>query len=167
MNGPGTTTSVVRPGRVTFSVSTLPPRTLPSTTVCFGACNLKSTSQSLGQAGGKNAVDVVVVERSHCPKCGSPRRSEYRGRVVQKCPGLRADGTPYAAIPGTPGPPVPASDGLSILLPQTSVNVFEACKLLPLEFRLFLRTSVRGLGVVFQHPLCRDFPLHNSCHVRA
>jgi hypothetical protein len=65
--------------------------------------------------GSKNAVDVVVVERSHpaavasvlwrrggakeaCPKCGSPCRSEYWGRVVQKCPGLRADGTPYSSI---------------------------------------------------------------------
>jgi len=48
--------------------------------------------------GSKNAVDVVVVERSHCPKCGSTRRSEYWGRLVQKCPGLRADDTPYAAI---------------------------------------------------------------------
>jgi hypothetical protein len=36
--------------------------------------------------GSKNAVDVVVVERSHCPKCGSSRRSEYWGRLVQKCP---------------------------------------------------------------------------------
>jgi len=50
--------------------------------------------------GSKNAVDVVVVERSHCPKCGSSRRSEYWGRMVQKCPGLRADGMPYAAIIG-------------------------------------------------------------------
>jgi hypothetical protein len=41
---------------------------------------------------------VVVVERSHCPKCGSSRRSEYWGRMVQKCPGLRADGTPYSSI---------------------------------------------------------------------
>ena len=40
--------------------------------------------------GSKNAVDVVVVERSHCPKCGSSRRSEYWDRMVQKCPGLRA-----------------------------------------------------------------------------
>jgi len=48
--------------------------------------------------GSKNAVDVVVVERSHCPKCGSARRSEYWGRMVQKCPGLRADGTPYTSI---------------------------------------------------------------------
>jgi NMD protein affecting ribosome stability and mRNA decay len=47
--------------------------------------------------GSKNAVDVVV-ERSHCPKCGSSRPSEYWGRLVQKCPGLHADGTPYAAI---------------------------------------------------------------------
>jgi len=46
----------------------------------------------------KTAVDVVVVERSHCPKSGSARRSEYWGRMVQKCPGLRADGTPYTAI---------------------------------------------------------------------
>ena len=38
----------------------------------------------------KNATDVVVVERSHCPKCGSSRRSEYWGRLVQKCPGIRA-----------------------------------------------------------------------------
>jgi hypothetical protein len=48
--------------------------------------------------GSKNAVDVVVVERSHCPKCGSARRSEYWGRLEQKCPGLRADGTSYTAI---------------------------------------------------------------------
>jgi hypothetical protein len=32
------------------------------------------------------------------PKCGSSRRSEYWGRLVQKCPGLRTDGTPYTAI---------------------------------------------------------------------
>ena len=32
--------------------------------------------------GSKNAVDVVVVERSPCPKCGSSRRSEYWGKVV-------------------------------------------------------------------------------------
>ena len=68
-------------------------------------------------------MDLVVVERSHpaavapcysggaakeaCPKCGhstrrlstgSSRRSEYWGRLVQKCPGLRAGGTPYTAI---------------------------------------------------------------------
>jgi len=48
--------------------------------------------------GSKNATDVVVVERSHCPKCGSARRSEYWGKVVNRCTGLRADGTPYAAI---------------------------------------------------------------------
>jgi hypothetical protein len=63
--------------------------------------------------GSKNAVDVVVVERSHCPKCGSSRRSEYWGRMVQRCPGLRTDatlrssdasslrstsGTPYSSI---------------------------------------------------------------------
>jgi len=45
---------------------------------------------------GRNAVDVV--ERSRCPKCGSARRSEYWGRVVQKCPGLRTDGTPHRQI---------------------------------------------------------------------
>ena len=63
--------------------------------------------------GSKKATDVVVVERSHCPNCGSSRRSEYWGKMVQKCPGLRADatlrssdassprstsGTPYTAI---------------------------------------------------------------------
>ena len=48
--------------------------------------------------GSKNATDVVVVERSHCPKCGSSRRSEYWGRLVFNRPGLRADGTPYTAI---------------------------------------------------------------------
>jgi hypothetical protein len=37
----------------------------------------------------KNAVAVVVVERSHCPTCGSSCRSEYWGRMVQKCPGIR------------------------------------------------------------------------------
>jgi len=42
--------------------------------------------------GSKNAVDVAM-ERSHGPKCGSAHRSEYCGRLVQKCPGLRADGT--------------------------------------------------------------------------
>jgi len=39
-----------------------------------------------------------VVERSHCPKCGSARRSKYWGKLVQKCPALRADGAPYEAI---------------------------------------------------------------------
>ena len=48
--------------------------------------------------GSKNAVDVVVVERSHCPKCGSSCRTEYWGKLVQKCPGIGADGTPYTAI---------------------------------------------------------------------
>jgi len=48
--------------------------------------------------GSKNATDVVVVERSHCPKCGSSRRSEYWGKVVNRCAGLRADSTPYTAI---------------------------------------------------------------------
>ena len=53
------------------------------------------TAKRVGRPkGSKNAVDVVVVERSHCPKCGSSRRTEYWGRMVQKCPGLRADGTP-------------------------------------------------------------------------
>jgi hypothetical protein len=33
-----------------------------------------------------------------CPKCGSSHRSEYWGKIVQKCPGLRPDGTPYIAI---------------------------------------------------------------------
>jgi hypothetical protein len=68
------------------------------------------TAKRLGRPkGSKNAVDavrprhacrarVVVVERSHCPKCGRSRRSEYWGRMVQKCPGLRADGTAYTAI---------------------------------------------------------------------
>ena len=55
--------------------------------------------RSAGRSKGrKNAVDVVVVVRSHCPKCGSSRRSEYWGKMVQRCPGLRADGTPYTAI---------------------------------------------------------------------
>ena len=31
-------------------------------------------------------------------KCHTAWRSEYGGRVVQECPGLRADGTPYTAI---------------------------------------------------------------------
>jgi len=55
--------------------------------------------------GSKNAVDVVVVERSHCPKCGSARRSEYWGRTAQKCSGLRADATlrPCSAKPATQG----------------------------------------------------------------
>ena len=48
--------------------------------------------------GSKNATDVVIVERSHCPKCGSSRRSEYWGKVVNRCAGLWADGTPYTAI---------------------------------------------------------------------
>jgi len=48
--------------------------------------------------GSKNATDVVVVERSRCPKCGSARLSEYWGKVGQKCPGRRADGTPYSSI---------------------------------------------------------------------
>ena len=57
------------------------------------------TAKRVGRPkGSKNAVDVVVVERSHCPKCGSARRSEYWGKTVQRCPGLRAGGTPYMAI---------------------------------------------------------------------
>jgi hypothetical protein len=48
--------------------------------------------------GSKNAVDVVVVERSPAAAGGSSRRSEYWGRMVQNCPGLRTDGTPYTAI---------------------------------------------------------------------
>jgi len=48
--------------------------------------------------GSKKAVDVVVVERSHCPKYGSARRSEYWEKMVQRCAGLRAGGTPYTAI---------------------------------------------------------------------
>ena len=64
--------------------------------------------------GSKNAADVVVVERSHpaavalttlagsakeaCPKCGSSRRSKYWGKVINRCAGLRADGTPYSSI---------------------------------------------------------------------
>ena len=48
--------------------------------------------------GSKNATDVVVVERSHCPKCGSSRRSEDWGKLVQRCAGLRPDGTPYTQI---------------------------------------------------------------------
>ena len=39
-----------------------------------------------------------MVERSHCPKCGSAQRSEYWGKMVQRCAGLCADSTPYAAI---------------------------------------------------------------------
>lgn len=31
-------------------------------------------------------------------QCHTAWRSEYWGRLVQKCPGLHADGTPYAAI---------------------------------------------------------------------
>ena len=57
------------------------------------------TAKRLGRPkGSKNATDVVVAERSHCPKCGSACRSEYWGRIVQKCPGLRADSTSYTAI---------------------------------------------------------------------
>jgi len=48
--------------------------------------------------GSKNAVDVVVVERSPAAAGGSARRSEYWGRMVQKRPGLRADRTPYSSI---------------------------------------------------------------------
>jgi len=55
--------------------------------------------------GSKNAVDVVVVERSHCPKCGSARRSEYWGRMVQKCPGHRAsEGVRHRGRPHHPRP---------------------------------------------------------------
>jgi len=57
------------------------------------------TAKRVGRPkGSKNAVDVVVVDPSPCPKCGSSRRSEYWGRIAQKCPGLRADGTPYSSI---------------------------------------------------------------------
>jgi len=43
-------------------------------------------------------VDVVVVERSPAGAGGSSCPSEYWGKMVQRCPGLRVDGTPYAAI---------------------------------------------------------------------
>ena len=57
------------------------------------------TAKRVGRPkGSKNATDVVVVERSPCPKCGSSRRSEYWGKIVQRCAGLRADGTPYTVI---------------------------------------------------------------------
>jgi hypothetical protein len=36
--------------------------------------------------------------RSHYPNCDPSRRREYWGRMVQKCPGLRTDGTPYTEI---------------------------------------------------------------------
>jgi len=36
--------------------------------------------------------------RSYYPNYDRSCRSEYWGRVAQKCAGLRADGTPYAAI---------------------------------------------------------------------
>jgi len=80
-------------------------------------CHRRTTMAKRGPGrpkGSKNATDVVVVKRSQpaavglatlagradaaCPKCGSSRRSEYWGRLVQKCPGLRAHGTPYTAI---------------------------------------------------------------------
>ena len=54
--------------------------------------------QPYQEATAANAADVVAVERSHWPKYGSSCRSEYWGRMVQKCPGLRADGTPYSSI---------------------------------------------------------------------
>jgi len=41
---------------------------------------------------------VLDVKQSYYPKCGSGRRSEYWGKVVNRCAGLRADGTPYTAI---------------------------------------------------------------------
>jgi len=73
--------------------------------------------------GSKNATDVVVVERSHCPKCGSGRRSEYWGKVVNRCAGLRADGTPYTAIsPARPcvwrAPPVRFDRLTALSLPK-------------------------------------------------
>jgi len=36
--------------------------------------------------------------RSFYPNCDRSGRSEHWGRMVQKCPGLRADGPPYTGI---------------------------------------------------------------------
>ena len=76
--------------------------------------------------GSKNAVDVVVVERSHCPKCGSGRRSEYWGRVVSKCSGLRH------ALRSHHPPPVPlpglrASADRQRILITTLVHLAAIC----------------------------------------
>jgi len=61
-------------------------------------CRRKSDgSEACRPKRSKNAVEVVAVERSHCPKCGSSRRSDYWGKMVQRCAGIRA-GTPYRSI---------------------------------------------------------------------
>jgi len=36
--------------------------------------------------------------RSYYPNCDRSRRSGHWGHMVQKCPGLPADGTPYSSI---------------------------------------------------------------------
>ena len=77
--------------------------------------------QERGGRGGRGAVAPGRrspcysggAAKEACPKCGSSRRSEYWGRMVQRCAGLRADatlrssdasslrsrsGTPYTAI---------------------------------------------------------------------
>jgi hypothetical protein len=38
----------------------------------------------------------MFVARVACPQ--PARRSEYWGKMVQNCPGLRADGTPHTGI---------------------------------------------------------------------
>ena len=47
---------------------------------------------------GYDAVEVRNRRQARHAGGLNARRSEYWGRMVQKCPGLRADGTPYATI---------------------------------------------------------------------
>jgi hypothetical protein len=48
--------------------------------------------------GSPNVDQVVTLEASRCPKCGSTRRSEYLDRTVQEYEGLTSDGRPYNRI---------------------------------------------------------------------
>ena len=45
-----------------------------------------------------NLSQTDLLQVVNCPKCGSARRSEYWGKIVQRCAGLRADKAPYASI---------------------------------------------------------------------
>jgi hypothetical protein len=55
--------SFARDSGLTLSDSSLPPFKTPSTIVCPGACNLKSTSQSTGQEGKRCSLPVAAADR--------------------------------------------------------------------------------------------------------
>jgi len=48
--------------------------------------------------GSKNIKEVVPVEPSRCPDCGSTDRTGYVNTDAQEHPGTTADGEPYTHI---------------------------------------------------------------------